>query len=397
MAEPTRPPFTPGYGAPPEVLVGRDDLMASLKRSLTSGATVHHALYGPRGVGTTALLSELATWAVEEQGWHVVRHRLSEEQDITSTLVDRLTDPAKAMNSRWRRLAEDLRSNLTVELHGPVSLTKDLDPARSVGPADTLLERALVQLGDDAASAGTSVVLLLDEFHSPRPGRELLRLSHAMQGVFEEQLPVHVLAAGLRPPEATHTRGATFLERLPSSRLGLLGPDATRLGLLEPLANRGVEIHSAALDALTNAAHGYPYFIQLFGARTWDAWLARGGQRPITTELAGEGIAAARDEVDTMYRGRFEQLSPTARRFVVVMAELGGDDPVEMQQVAERMGRERRSLSTVRETLVDRHQLIEPVARGVLRFQLPWYGEWLNTVELSPLGVESPSWLGLEP
>ncbi len=203
-----RKPFSPGYGSTPEALVGRDEVRERLRGFLASGGTVHHALYGPRGMGKTVLLTDFARWAAEDKHWHVVRHQLSEDQKVSVALVDRLTDPSRAMSRRWDRLVKSLRSNLSVGISGPLEITKRFDVTTATGPEDTLLERALVRLGQDAREAGTAVLLLLDEFHSPRPGPELVRLSQALQSVSDEDLPVHVLAAGLRSPAATHTRGA---------------------------------------------------------------------------------------------------------------------------------------------------------------------------------------------
>ncbi|MGH9184385.1 MAG: AAA family ATPase, partial [Acidimicrobiales bacterium] len=238
------------------MLAGRDRVRARIRRQLQSGETVHHALYGPRGVGKTVLLSDLGSWAATELGWHVVRHRLAEDQDISLALVDRLADPSRALSRRWDRLVESLRSNLTVGIGGPVAITKQFDMTKVTGPPDTLLERALVRLGNDAAEAGTAVLLLLDEIHTPRGGPELVRLSNALQAVKEDRLPVH----GLRPAQTGTTRGATFLERLGATRLGLLSPGDTRLAFLEPWARRGIAVDPAALDRLVVAARGYPYF-----------------------------------------------------------------------------------------------------------------------------------------
>lgn len=390
------PPFRPGYGTPPDVLAGRDDIRSRLRRQLSSGLAVHHALYGPRGVGKTVLLSEFGRWAAEELEWHVVRHRLAEGQEISAALVERLIDPTRAMTRRWDRLADAVRENLSVGWSAGLTVSKDLSPSAKL-PAvpDTALERALVKLGLEAAASGTAVLLLLDEFHSPRPGPELVRLSQAMQAVAEDNIPVHILAAGLRPPLATHTRGATFLERLPSSRLGLLSDESTRLAFTEPLARRGIAVDAGALDALVHAARGYPYFIQLFGEHTWIFWTERGAAGPITAADTNEGLALASAQVDSLYRGRYEKLSAEGRRFVHAMAEIGRDQPVGIAAIAERLGRPVTSLSTVRQTLLERHQIVEPQERGRLQFTLPWYGSWLTRSAHDPSrlilpGLEDP-------
>ncbi len=371
-------PFHPGYGSSPEVLAGRDDVRDALRRQLQSGESVHHAFYGPRGIGKTVLLTEFGQWAAGKPRWHVIRHRMATDQQISLALVDRLADPSHALTRRWDRLVESLRSNLTVRVSGPVAITKSFDASKAAGPVDTLLERALVRMGRDAAAQHTAVLLLLDEIHTPRPGSELERLSNALQAVKEQELPVHALVAVLRPVDSGGTRGATFLERLESTSLRFLAPAEARLALVEPWARRGVATEAAALDRLVVAADGYPYFIQLFGARTHDRWVHAGGAGAVTADHADHGIRAARDSVNALYRGRLDRLSPESRAFVVTMATVAGDQPARISEIGKRLGRAVTALSPIRETLIERHQLIEPAGRGLLQFVLPWYGSWLT-------------------
>ena len=253
-----------------------------------------------------------------------------------------------------------------------------------------LLTGTLSALGRAARDQRTAVLLLLDEFHAPRPGPELVRLSQALQAVNTDGLPVHMLAAGLRPLAGTRTEGATFIERLGTTPVELLDPDATRLALLEPLARHGIGIATDALDRLVATARGYPYFIQLFGFHAWESWLERGADGELTDGDVGNGLEAARHQVDALYRGRFVRLSVPARRFVTAMAELAGPrhGDVGISDIAARLERTLTSLSTIRQTLIEQHQLIEPTSRGRLRFTLPWYGQWLRTADVDePDGV----------
>jgi Cdc6-like AAA superfamily ATPase len=72
--DPVRNPYTPNAGAEPEVIVGRDDQLASfdlLLRRLASGRTEQSMIIkGLRGVGKTVLLGQFRSKALAA-GWGV--------------------------------------------------------------------------------------------------------------------------------------------------------------------------------------------------------------------------------------------------------------------------------------------------------------------------------------
>jgi hypothetical protein len=362
-------------------MAGRDQLVERFRRRLTSGVPVHHLFTGPRGVGKTVLLRDFEEWAREDLDWVVVRHQLAETQDISSSLAGELVAQTQRLAPLWERFTRHLARRLTVGVTMGVHVRKELTPETEPLAPDVLLTGTLTALGRAARDQRIAVLLLLDEFHAPRPGPELVRLSQALQAVNTDGLPVHMLAAGLRPLAGTRTEGATFIERLGTTPIELLDPDATRLALLEPLARHSIAITTDALDRLVATARGYPYFIQLFGFHAWETWLERGAEGPITDADVDAGLQAARHQVDALYRGRFERLSKPAQRFVLAMAELtgAGQGDVGISDVATRLERTLTSLSTIRQTLIEQHQLIEPTSRGRLRFTLPWYAQWLRT------------------
>lgn len=362
-------------------MAGRDQLVERFRRRLSSGVPVHHLFTGPRGVGKTVLLRDFENWARDQLGWVVVRHQLAETQAISASLASELVAQTQRLAPLWDRFMRYLTRHLTVGVNLGVHVRKDLTPVTDVLAPDVLLSGTLSALGRAARDQRLAVLLLLDEFHAPRPGPELVRLSQALQSVNTDELPVHMLAAGLRPLAGARTEGATFIERLSTTPIELLDLDATRLAFLEPLARHGISITTAALDRLVGTARGYPYFIQLFGFHTWETWLERGAAGEIDGHDVEAGLRAARHQVDALYRGRFVRLSAPAQRFVREMAELAeaerGD--VGISDIAARLERTLTSLSTIRQTLIEQHQLIEPTSRGRLRFTLPWYAQWLRT------------------
>lgn len=71
MAARSRNPFTPTFGKVPPYLVGRDEILSSMRDAFANGSgdpNLSTILMGARGTGKTALLSSIADEALEE-GW----------------------------------------------------------------------------------------------------------------------------------------------------------------------------------------------------------------------------------------------------------------------------------------------------------------------------------------
>ena len=102
---------------------------------------------------------------------------------------------------------------------------------------------------------------------------------------------------------------ASFQSRLGKGRLGigLLSRAAARAALAEPLAEHGVSIDAAALDAVVEGSQRYPYFVQLWGEALWDRHLATGDAR-----LTAAHADAARPEVAARitdyYQDRYREM-----------------------------------------------------------------------------------------
>jgi hypothetical protein len=370
-------PFAPGFGTAPEVLAGRDRLRADLRARLKRGERVTRALYGPRGVGKTVLLDDFGDFVRTEHGWPVVSHQVIDGEPICEALALKLVPAVRELLGRRRRVADAVVEGLTVGVDAGVTVTKTFRPDRQQPTRASLaLEQGLVQVGEHAARRNGGVVLLIDEIQASDDRRDLAGFSRAVQTVNRSRLPVHLLVAGLSDARIRRTKGATFLERLDKHQLGNLDPDATRVAILAPLSNRSVSIDADALDAMVTATRGYPFFVQLLGARTWEA---AGGRGPITIAHVASGIDAASDTVHQLYLGRWNRLSPQGREFVAAMvdADPAGTNPVAIGAIAQQLGKTSQDLSMIRDSLINDHQLVTPgPRRGELVFTLPYFAQW---------------------
>lgn len=381
---PATNPFTPGYGAVPEVWAGRAEEFADFHEVLLPRVTAGiyeqaRLVTGDRGVGKTAFLKTLADEAEDADNWPVyVAARRGD--GLVDDLVRALSATLDARNM-VHRLTESARALLRAvgsvrvgAAGGGAAISARAQPVRAMDLSGLLREAGALARARDAA-----LVLMVDEAqNADRPA--LGELCHALQDAqthaervqdptgarVRRHLPLGVYVAGL-PDLAGRIQetGATFFERSRHLDFGLLRDPDVRAALVAFAGNRDVGIDADALDALVAAVGGYPYFLHLYGARVWTA-----GTGPVIARADVEaGVASAADDVDRFYEERLRTLGRVQEAWLAAAAQLR-DDELRVAAVAEALGRRSSDLGTTVTSLAERG-LIRQLGRGRVRFALP--------------------------
>ena len=256
-------PFRPDFGDTPPYLAGREDVQSLFRENITemsngqSGRTT--VLYGPRGMGKTALL-----------GWFQDEVEQSEAKKNSIRVVwvtpNELNSPLDLWNSllpppSWikERLGKLKKANAGIELQG-VKATAAIELTESMarGFAKTLIER----------NKKRPLILLMDEAHNMNSGlcNDLLNVYQKVR----KEMPFMLVLAGT-PGLHNFLSGvkATFVERSRMIGLGRLDEHAAADAIVKPFEEQGIQITEDALSLIVEDSQCYPYFLQEWGGSLW--------------------------------------------------------------------------------------------------------------------------------
>jgi len=388
--DPVRNPYAPGAGQRPPELTGRDREIGQfevvLERVARGRPERSMVLTGLRGVGKTVLLNTFRSMAIQRL-WGTGKIEARPDQSIRRPVAAALHMAVRELAPRHR--APDrvdyflgvLKAFAARDPKAPKgSFTPHLgiDVPAARGRADSGdLEIDLTELFADAASVatdlGVGIALFIDEMQDVPPV-DVSALCAATHELSQTAGPLIVVGAGLPHLPSVLSASKSYSERLfryvPIDRLDRAAADQA---LIAPARREGADFTQDALDALYEAADGYPYFVQAYGKVTWDAAAAS----PVTeADVKVAGPQAESELAVGFFGSRYDRATPAEREYMRAMAMLG-DDPVPTAQVADELGRKPSSLSPSRDGLIKKG-LIYSSERGLIAFTVPHFGKFLR-------------------
>jgi hypothetical protein len=166
----------------------------------------------------------------------------------------------------------------------------------------------------------------------------------------------------------------SYAERLFTfPEIGPLAPGEARYALVHPAEAAGVSVEPAAVKSILKHTHGYPYFLQEWAYETWN--LATDQQiRGADVERAAERVTHKLD--GNFFRVRFDRLTPSERRYLRAMAELG-PGPHRSGEIARKYGVKVETVGPMRSALIRKGMIYSP-AHGDTAFTVPLFDEFLK-------------------
>jgi hypothetical protein len=123
------------------------------------------------------------------------------------------------------------------------------------------------------------------------------------------------------------------------------------------------------------ADRGYAYFLQEWGKHSWNV----AENSPIEASDAKEATVQALTELDaSFFRVRFDRLTPTEKRYIRAMAELG-PGPHRSGDVADVLGRKVATVAPLRNALIAKGMLYSP-AHGDTAFTVPLFDGFMKRI-----------------
>ena len=391
--DPRLNPYAPGAGTPPPELAGRDELIeraaVALDRIRAGRSARSFILYGLRGVGKTVLLNRVRLDA-EARGIVSVRIEAPEERSLPALLIPALRaallrlsrgEALKGHALKSMRALAGFARALKVK-YRDIEFSIDADPETGLADSsdlDTDLTDLLLTLGKAAAERATALVLFIDELQYV-PQEQLASLITALHSASQEQLPITMAAAGLPQLLGQSARAKSYAERLfEFAAVDRLADNDARNALIVPASREGVSFKPDAIAEILRQTSGYPYFLQEWGKHSWNTAAAS----PIDLDDARRATIEALAELDaSFFRVRFDRLTPTQKRYMRAMAELGSG-PHRSGDIAAILKSKVTTLAPVRSSLIAKGMIYSP-AHGDTAFTVPLFDGFMQRI-MAPL------------
>ena len=387
--DPIRNPYAPGAGAQPPELAGRDELRESVRIALQRVRLGKHAksilMVGLRGVGKTVLLDRIRKDA-EAAGIRSLRMEAPDGRSLPALLAPELRsallrlsrdERAKDLSRRALRGLAGFAAALKVK-YGDIEVGLDYEPEPGLadnGDLEQDLQALLEAAGDAAKKAETALALFIDELQYVNE-KELAALITALHRMAQIPLPIVLVGAGLPQLPGRMGKAKSYAERLfDFPQINALPTVAAHIAIVKPAESEGVKINDDALQEIFAVTQGYPYFLQEWGKHAWET----AEESPITLDDVQSASVTAIASLDkSFFRVRFDRLTPSEKRYLRAMAELG-PGPHRSSQISQILKRGVTSLSPMRNQLISKGMIWSP-GHGDTAFTVPLFDEFMKRI-----------------
>lgn len=376
-------PFTPGFGAPPEMFFGRRSYLDLLEHAMDDPHDRYRIFFleGTRGSGKTVLLHRLAEVA-GRSGWYACEmNSLHAARELGQDLEE--------ANRRTKGLRASLNPKITIPGVGSASLGK-LENEKTIAQPESTLSRSLVSFLE-RKSRWKGVLIVIDEAQKLAE-QDAQEICVAVQSARMRGLPIMLVLAGLPGTKALISGypGCTFMRRAPRFVLETLLKDETleALGTSFELVPE-IELSCETLEDLAHFTQGHPYLIQLIGDSLYRLVEELYGElidrEGAVVEPSTGDVAFAKERAYEAYREDVLDPVLSALRngslayLKAIVETMGGDGVMTSgSEIAAAMGKgSARDISYTRQRLIDLC-ILEDLGRGKLGFVIPYIPRYLS-------------------
>ena len=380
-------PYTPGAGAMPAYLAGRDDIINNASKSLIAlnkGYPQQSVIYyGLRGVGKTVLLNKIEESA-EEFGILYEHIEIAEKGSFVRQISNSskkmihhmsITESAKEVAKKALGILKAFNVSWNPEDNTFSAGLSEPSPYISTGVLTDDLTEMFVSMGRTASKAGMALCFFIDEIQYMKES-EMEALINALHRVNQLRLPIMMFGAGL--PKILKIMGEvkSYSERLfKYYQIDRLSADDAEAAIINPAKVFNVVYDSAAIYKIIQLTKGYPYFIQELCSTVWEY----SETEIIQLSDVERVVATFLSQLDeSFFKVRYERCTKTEHDFLFAMVKCG-ELPCAISNVAKILRKKVSTISPLRAQLISKG-IIHSTGHAEIDFTVPLFDEYLRRI-----------------
>nr|WP_289706346.1 AAA family ATPase [Enterocloster clostridioformis] len=380
-------PYTPGAGAMPAYLAGRDDIINNASKSLIAlnkGYPQQSVIYyGLRGVGKTVLLNKIEESA-EEFGILYEHIEIAEKGSFVRQISNSskkmihhmsITESAKEVAKKALGILKAFNVSWNPEDNTFSAGLSEPSPYISTGVLTDDLTEMFVSMGRTASKAGMALCFFIDEIQYMKES-EMEALINALHRVNQLRLPIMMFGAGL--PKILKIMGEvkSYSERLfKYYQIDRLSADDAEAAIINPAKEFNVVYDSAAIYKIIQLTKGYPYFIQELCSTVWEY----SETEIIQLSDVERVVATFLSQLDeSFFKVRYERCTKTEHDFLFAMVKCG-ELPCAISNVAKILRKKVSMISPLRAQLISKG-IIHSTGHAEIDFTVPLFDEYLRRI-----------------
>lgn len=380
-------PYTPGAGAMPSYLAGRNEMLENAEKTLQALVNGYPqksvVYYGLRGVGKTVLLN-----AIEDQAEQLnilyshieiaeKRSFIIQIANASKKMIHQMS-VVEAAKDFGRKAVGILQAfQVTYNPEDQTFTAGEGEPSAyvSTGVLSDDLTEMFVAMGRTAVKAGKAICFFIDEIQYMKTN-EMEALINALHRVNQLRLPIIVYGAGL--PKILRILGEvkSYSERLFKFILvSKLSDEEATAAIVNPARKLNVMYEDGAVNEIKKWTEGYPYFIQELCDTVWEYT-----NKEIIFESDVERVIPTFEtNLDKgFFKVRFDRCTKKEQDFLFAMVKCG-DLPCTISNVAKILGKKGNAVSPTRAQLINKG-LVYSTGHGEIDFTVPQFDLFLKRI-----------------
>lgn len=380
-------PYTPGAGAMPRYLAGRESMLEEADKILEAVAMGYPQkpviYYGLRGVGKTVLLNAIEEKA-EELDILYAHIEIAEKRSFivqianaSKKIIHRMSviESVKDLGHKALGILQAFQVTYNPEEQTFTAGIAEPSMYISSGVLSDDLTEMFVAMGRMAAKAKRAICFFVDEIQYMKPN-EMEALINALHRVNQLRLPITIYGAGL--PKILKILGEvkSYSERLfQYIEVAELSDHAATDAIVKPATELGVQYEEEAVEEIKEWSKGYPFFIQELCNTIWEETESEIIKKSDVERV----IPVFLDKLDKgFFKIRYDRCTKKEHDFLFAMVRCGSL-PCTISNVAKILGKRVSSISPTRAQLISKG-IIYSTGHGEIDFTVPQFDRYLKRI-----------------